>query len=131
MSDYRPSAKESELELVSTAASLIRQAVEAKDNPSKLRLLLVELQAIRFQIGRVHVKYAGQARSEFANNYWENKLKKMSPNAAYKEAEADPKVVDAKNNRDYFESAKDTIASFVSTNQTSLGIAKEESKNNL
>lgn len=124
--------KPSELAKIEEAARLIQLALAEKENPSKLRLVLVEIQALRFEIGRLHVKYAGEARIAYKEAYWDNKTnKKMSPNASNKEAEADNKVVEAKNARDLFDSAKDTMASFVSTNQTSLGIAKEEAKNNL
>lgn len=121
-----------EILLLGDAASLITRGNEEKSNPSKLRLILVELQALRFQIGRVLGNYRAETRSEMSSNYWNNKsLYKMSPNAAYKEAELNEKVVALKNNRDFMELTYDTIADFVSTNQSSLKVATEEAKNTL
>jgi hypothetical protein len=122
---------ESETLLLADAANLIERGLAEKSNPSKLRLILVELQALRFDIGRALGVYKAKARVETRAQYWDCKNKKMSPNASYKEAEMNDKVVEYKNARDFMQIAYDTISDFVTTNQSSLKIAAEEAKNNL
>ena len=121
-----------EEELYRQAHDLIMKGKDAKDDPARLRLILVDLQALRFEIGRIMTDYKGKAREAFREAYWDNKtIKKMSPNGAYKEAETDETVIEAKNNRDTFEVAYDVMRDFVSTNQSSLRVATEEAKNTL
>lgn len=122
---------EKELSDLQKAGSLIQEGLRLKASPSELRLVLVELQAMRWTIGNKMAKAKGHRRDAFRNSYNLNKNKKMSPNAAYKEAEADELVIRWKNTVDILETAYDVCQNFVNTNQTSLGIAKEEAKNNL
>lgn len=117
--------------LLRQAAELLHSGNEAKTDPSTLRLILVEIQVVRFDVGRRYAMYKGQARDAFRIAYNTNKLEGMSANAAYKEAETDETVVKSKNARDFLEVAYHVLQDFVTTNQTSLSIAKEESKNNL
>lgn len=121
-----------EIEVIGFAAELMHKINDAKDDPSKIRKLLVELQVRRFEIGNIYTNYSADARSSMSSHYIENKtVYKMSPNAAYKDAEMSKDVVAAKNNRDFVEIAYETIKDFVSTNQSSLKIAAEEAKNTL
>lgn len=122
---------EREIKLLADASSLIERGLEEKSNPSKLRLVLVELQALRFDIGKSLGGYKATARITTREKYWDCKNKKMSPNASYKEAEMDADVVSQKNARDFLEIAYNTISDFVTVNQSSLKIAAEEAKNNL
>lgn len=121
----------SENELLQKASTLIKQALEERENPSKLRLILVELQALRFTLGQSLAIYRCLARDETRKAYVKCKAENMSSSAAYKESEMAEKVVQYKNARDFLEVSFDTISSFVNINQTSLKIATEESKNNL
>lgn len=125
------SLTETELADLQKAGALIQEGLREKENPSKLRLVLVELQALRWTIGNKMAKAKGQKRDAFRNAYNTNKNKKMSPNAAYKEAEADEVVTRWKNTADILETAYDVMQNFVNTNQTSVRLAAEESKNNL
>ena len=118
-------------ELLQSAATLIHRGNELKADPSKLRLILVEVQVVRFDIGRRYAHFKGLSRDAFRLKYGENKQSGMSANAAYKEADVDETVTEHKNARDLMEVAYQVLQDFVTTNQTSLGIAKEESKNNL
>lgn len=120
-----------DLELLQSAADLIHRGNELKANPSQLRLVLVEVQVVRFDVGKRYATFKGLARDAFRLKYNEHKQAGMSPNAAYKEADVDETVVKHKNARDLLEVAYQVLQDFVTTNQTSLGIAKEESKNNL
>lgn len=112
-------------------AALIQQGLAEKENPARLRLVLVELQAKRWGMGLKMAKAKGHKRDAFRNAYNANKNKKMSPNAAYKEAEADEVVTRWKNTADILETAYDVMQNFVNTNQTSVRLATEEAKNNL
>lgn len=122
---------DTELADLQRAGALIQEGLTQKENPSKLRLTLVELQALRWTIGNKMAKAKGHKRDAFRNAYNTNKNKKMSPNAAYKEAEADEVVARWKNTADILETAYDVMQNFVNTNQTSVRLATEESKNNL
>lgn len=120
-----------DIELLENAGQMIIEAVKLKESPSKLRLYLVEIQAARFEIGRRRSIYKGKSRDAFTGLYAQFKLQKMSPNAAAKEAEAMPGVVELKNTADLFDTAYEVMDAFVNTNQTSLRLAAEEAKNNL
>lgn len=131
MSEPSKSLRDSDVELLQRAATLIHRGNELKSEPSKLRLVLVEVQVVRFDIGNRYAIFKGMTRDAFRLKYNENKQSGMSPNAAYKEADVDETVTKHKNARDLMEVAYQVLQDFVTTNQTSLGIAKEESKNNL
>lgn len=120
-----------DVKLLQDAGSLIVEAQGLKEQPGKLRLKLVDIQAMRFEIGRRKVAYKGFARDFLGNRYRVHKQAKMSNNAAYKEAETEAEVIAYKNSADLFETAYEVMDSFVNTNQTSLRLAGEEAKNNL
>ena len=123
---------EEDLKLLQDAAELIKKGNSLRDNPSQLRLVLVEIQYHRFNIGKRWAVFKGLVRDEFRKAYNSNRQgRSMSSNAAYKEADTDEMVTKLKNSRDLMETAYEVLQNFVNTNQTSLGIAKEESKNNL
>jgi hypothetical protein len=122
---------DAELADLQRAGALIQDGLREKENPAQLRLILVELQALRWTIGNKMVRAKGHKRDAFRGAYNLNKNKKMSPNAAYKEAEADEVVIRWKNTSDILETAYDVMQNFVNTNQTSVRLAAEESKNNL
>lgn len=123
--------KDNETEMLEHAHRLIQEALELRENPSKLRLILVELQALRFSLGQTLARYRCLARDESRVAYKRFKSEDYSANASYKETEMDEKVIGYKNARDFLETAYETISDFVNINQTSLKIAVEESKNNL
>ena len=131
MSERSTSLTDGDNVLLQQAAKLIYRGNELKSEPSQLRLVLVEVQVVRFDIGRRYATFKGMARDAFRLKYNENKQSGMSANAAYKEADVDETVTKHKNARDLMEVAYQVLQDFVTTNQTSLGIAKEESKNNL
>lgn len=122
---------ESENKMLQQASALIKQALDEKENPSKLRLCLVELQALRFNLGSSLAIYRCLARDTTRTAYMKNKGEGMSSSAASREAEMDLTVIKNKNARDFLEAAYNTISDFVNINQTSLKIAVEESKNSL
>lgn len=120
----------SDTELLEVVAREMEQAVAAKDDPSTLRLLLVELQHRRFSVGQVAARYKAYARITLSNSFAHNKTI-MSNNAAWKEAEASIVYVEFKNVAEIFEKAYESLDGFVTMNQTSLRLAAEEAKNTL
>lgn len=123
---------DNEILRLADAANLMAKINKVKEEPTKVRRLLVELQVVRFDIGNIFTSYGATARTLMSGHYIENKTTyKMSPNAAYKDAEMCKDVVAAKNARDFMEISYETIKDFVSTNQSSLKIAAEEAKNTL
>lgn len=116
--------------LLGDVSVLLFKANVAKEEPSKLRLILPELQYLRFQLGDRAARYGGYARIAYAQEYEKNKEAKMSNNAAAKEAESALRYIEFKNVRDIFKNAYDSVDGFVTTNQTSLRLAVEEAKNN-
>ncbi|MGV9002366.1 MAG: hypothetical protein ACOH18_05440 [Candidatus Saccharimonadaceae bacterium] len=119
-----------DLELLESAGQMIIEGVALKEMPSKLRLQLVEIQAMRFEIGRRFNIYKGLTR-DMAGVKFRTLKANMSQNAASKEVEFDEEVIKYKNTRDLFETAYEVMEAFVNTNQTSLRLAAEEAKNNL
>lgn len=113
------------------AGQLILSALKHKEQPSTLRLMLVEVQAARFEVGRMRNIYKGYARDLMGSKYRANKDTGMSSNAAYKEAEMDAEVIKYKNTSELFETAYEVMESFVTTNQTSLRLAGEEAKSTM
>lgn len=118
-------------ELLQNAGSLVLEARDLKENPSKLRLKLVDIQAMRFEIGRRRDMYKGHKNDLMAAQYGIGIAGKLSRNAAYKEAEMNAEVIKYKNTAQLFETAFDVMDSFVNINQSSLRLATEEAKNNL
>lgn len=132
MSDYPDNKIDTAtLKHLEDAADLVLRGKSLKANPAQLRLVLVDLQVVRWHIGLAYAKAGGYARDSFRRAYNANRQRTMSSNAAYKEAETDVDVVQWKNTRDILETAYNVIKDFVSTNQTSVNLAKEEAKNNL
>lgn len=121
---------DNDIELLEKAGEMIMTGVALKEQPSKLRLELVEIQAARFEIGRRFNIYKGMTR-DMAGVKFRTLKANMSQNAASKEVEFDDEVIKLKNTRDLFETAYEVMEAFVNTNQTSLRLAAEEAKNNL
>lgn len=132
MSDLLPSnvLTDSDLKLLEDAGQSIINGLALKEQPTKLRLALVEIQAQRFEIGRRFNIYKGLARDESGQKFRSLK-QNMSQNAASKEVEFDEEVIKLKNTRDLFETAYEVMEAFVNTNQTSLRLATEEAKNTI
>lgn len=121
---------ESDITLLENAGVAITNALALKEQPTKLRLALVDIQAQRWEIGRRHAIYKGHHR-DMAGVKFRTLKSNMSQNAASKEVEFDDEVIKLKNTRDLFETAYEVMEAFVNTNQTSLRLATEEAKNTL
>lgn len=127
---------DSDIKILEDAGQAILNGLALKEQPSKLRLELVEIQALRFEVGRRFNIYKGFARDLAGEKFRALKngtpgVKGVSPNAASKEVEHDEEVIKYKNTRDLFETAYEVMEAFVNTNQTSLRLAAEEAKNTL